>query len=163
MKLHYSFFALLLLVFSCGTHDDEQPDLKFTPEELELIHGGSEKTWRVVQVFREYSRSRLDQMKDCIMDDTYTFSANSPEVQLNLGEVSCFFDEPEEQVDALQLSFWEEEGRLFLDHGRAESDGGSSSAIVYVLQLHELSADRMFFANGPVGNFGRALILEAID
>ena len=163
MKPPYLLFAFALFIFSCSNDNDEGPTLKITPEQIELLHNGSEKTWRVAQVYRDYNYSRLDDMKPCIEDDTYTFFADSNEVRMNMGEKSCFYEDPDEQATTLTFTYYPEEGQAYLDHGRAEAKDNTSSAILYILELEEISENRLFFANGKEGNWGRVLILEAID
>ncbi len=163
MKLYYSLFALLLIIFSCSNSEDDEPTLKITPEQIELLHNGSEKTWRVVEVYEDYSNERVDERTPCIIDDTYTFRANTSEVEMTLGEESCFWEDPDSQATMLSFSYNPESGKAFLSHGRFESKGNSSSGESYYLELEEVSANRLLFANGTAPNFRRALVLEAID
>lgn len=48
--------AIMLLAFatSCGGEDDEGPRLDFTEADLLLMHGGSEKSWHVKEVYLDY-------------------------------------------------------------------------------------------------------------
>lgn len=162
MKQRYLFLVLLITIFSCEK-EDETPGVKLTQAEIDLIHNGSEKTWRVVEVYENYGANRVDDMRDCIIDDTYTFYANSSVVQMNLGEVSCYWDSPDEQASMLAFNYYPEEGTAYLDHGRSESKDSEFAAILYIMELEEVSANRLFFANGTENNWGRVLILEAVD
>ena len=163
MKRYALLFALAFTLFGCSKDEDTEPEFTVGPEQLNFIHNGSEKTWRVAQIFSEYSRSRLDEMKPCIIDDTYTFFANSSTVRMNMGEVSCFYEEPESQATELTFTHYPEEGTAYLDHGRHEAKDRQSSAILYILKLREVSENRLLFANGNEGNWSRVLILEAVD
>jgi len=162
MKQYSIFLILLLTIFACQK-EDETPSVKFTQAEIELIHNGSEKTWRVVEVYENYGANRLDEMSACIIDDTYTFYADSADVQMSLGEVSCYWDSPDEQASVLAFNYYPEEGTAYLNHGRSESKGSEFAAIITILELEELSASRMMFASGTAGNWARVLILEAVD
>ena len=163
MKRYALFFSLLFLFFACSDNDDTEPEFSIGPEQLNMIHNGSQKTWRIAEIFREYSRSRLDDMKPCMVDDTYTFTANSSTVQMNMGDVSCFFEDPESQATELAFTYYPAEGTAYLDHGRFEAKDNTSSMVVYSLELREVSENRLLFANGNQGNWGRVLILEAVE
>ncbi len=163
MKPQYALFALLLLIFSCEKEEDEQPKLKINPEDIELVHGGSEKTWQVVEYYEHHDNGWVDENRDCIADDTYTFRANTTEVEMTMGDNSCYYENPDSQAQLLAFTYYPEDGKAYLDHGRFESKDQFSSGSVYILELEEVSANRLVFASGRDDTWARTLILEAIN
>ena len=163
MKRNIFCVLIALVLFGCKDDDSVQSTLDFTQEQVLLMHGGSEKTWRVKQLFSEYSRSRLSQLMPCHVDDTYTFKANTGDVLVTMGDESCFWDNPDQELSDVLYTYYEESGELFLDHARGEVKDAESSQIFYILKLREISETEMLFANGAPGNYGRAILFEAMD
>jgi len=162
MKPNVYYFLLLLALFGCDKKDPE-PTLEFTQDELIQMHGDSEKRWKVKQLFSEHSRSRLSALKPCHIDDTYTFKADSQEIEVSLGTQSCFWDDPEQELVEVMYSYDETDGSLFLDHARGEVKDSESVQVYYFLKLRELSDTHMLFASGRIGNFSRAILFEAVN
>ncbi len=160
----YTFYLLLtLMLFACENNGDDKPTLEFTQEQLQFMHGGSEKIWRITQLVREASRSRLSQLMPCHVDDPYTFKSGSGDVEVTLGDESCFWQDPDRELSEVVYLYSEETGELFLEHARGEEKDSEFSQISYVLKLRELSETRMLFASGTPNNYGRVMIFEVVE
>lgn len=148
---------------SCGSDDDEGPQLEFTEADLMLMHGGSEKSWSVKEVYADYSDNIRDDLEACHQDDIYTFKANTREVAVTMGDTSCFWAEPDSEGAFVLYTYDPESGKLFLDHGRGEAKGAETLSLAYIMRLTEISETQMLFSNGTKENPGRAILFEATN
>ncbi|WP_405566260.1 hypothetical protein [Polaribacter sp. Asnod6-C07] len=152
---------LSILLFSCSK--DDEIEAGFTSIDLQKIDGNSTKTWQVERFYSNYDSNILSEYNDCYTDDTFTFYKDNNEAEANLGAVSCFFDNPTEQAATLTYSINESEGRVFLNVSRGESFNNSFQSRLTILELQELTENRMLFASGDKGNYMQTLILTAIN
>lgn len=162
MKRYVYYFLLILALFGCDKKDAE-PTLEFTQDQLMQMHGGSEKIWRIKQLIRDDSRSRLSQLKSCHVDDTYTFKSDSRDVAVTLGDESCFWEDADRELTDVFYFYSEESGELFLNHARGAEKDSAFSQLSYVLKLREISETHMLFASGQPNNYGRVMIFEVVD
>lgn len=158
-------FGLVLLgiMTSCGSDDDEGPQLEFTEADLILMHGESEKSWSVKEVYADYSDNIRADLEACHQDDIYTFKANTREVAVALGDTSCFWAEPDSEGASVLYTYDPESGKLFLDHGRGEAKGAETLSLAYIMRLNEISETQMLFSNGTKENPGSAILFEATN
>ncbi len=159
--------VLLLIALSlftgCGADNDKAPLLDFTEADLLLMHGGSEKSWHVKEVYLDYGDSKRSISEPCHQDDVYTFKANTREVTVTFGDTACYWAEPDSEAASVLYTYYPESGELFLDHGRGESKGAESASVFYIMKLREISEDRMLFFNGTEENPGSAILFEPMD
>lgn len=152
---------LSILLFNCSK--DDEIETGFTTIDLQKIDGNSSKTWQVDSFYSNYNSNILSEYNDCYTDDTFTFYKDKNEAEANLGTVSCFFDNPTEQAATLTYSINELNGRVFLNISRGESFNNDFQTRLTILELEELTENRMLFASGDKGNYLQALILTAIN
>ncbi|MBU3012053.1 hypothetical protein KO506_11615 [Polaribacter vadi] len=152
---------LSILLFSCSK--DDEIETGFTSIDLQKIDGNSSKTWQVDSFYSNYNSNILSEYNDCYTDDTFTFYKDKNEAEANLGTVSCFFDNPTEQAATLTYSINELNGRVFLNVSRGESFNNDFRSRLTILELEELTENRMLFAAGDKGNYMQTLILTAIN
>lgn len=160
-KLLLSLITILFIVSACGDDDTAPEGPKFSEQDLLLLHNGSSKTWTVKALYLDYSDNIKSEDEACHLDDVYTFKADMREADVALGNISCYWQEPDDQAAIATYTYYPESGQLFLDHGRSESKGSEFGAILYIMELEEISETRAVFASGTEGNWGRALILES--
>lgn len=155
--------ALLCLGLVGCKSDDDPPKIKFTTEQLKMVFGSSQKKWRIIAHYDDYSYNRLNNFNDCYKDDLYIFKADTEEVEVTLGELGCYWLEPEEQVANVSYFYYEEEGRFYIEHSRGESNGNHFASIFFMLELEEISETRLLFAAGDKGEYSKALEFEFVE
>ena len=85
-----------LLLASCNNDDSDQFDKELIPlfdqSVTAMIHGGGDKSWHITEVINVYYQSNYDLEidLDCVKDDVYTFSSQSENVAIDLGDDRCF-------------------------------------------------------------------------
>lgn len=159
----FCFSLVLLSLFFTSCSSDDTPANQFTAQDLSIIHNDSESTWRIVAFYSNYDQRTLHDFNDCYVDDQYTFKADTEDVEATLGELGCYWDEPEEAAATVSYSFNPENGRITLNHGRGESNGNEFASNFFFIQLLELSEARMLFADDINGRLVRAIELEKVN
>ena len=154
--------ALAVTLTNCAD-DDENRIPNFPESQMSLIHGDSQKSWRLVEVVDDYSDKTDDFFitADCVSDDVYTFKADR-EVEITYGEVLCFdhlsegnFTAEHEQFSA-NLKMIGDPGTIYLSFGRgyANQDYGLVGSTFSNYRLSELSENRMVFTHSNTGILG---------
>ncbi|KOF02516.1 hypothetical protein OB69_12150 [Roseivirga seohaensis subsp. aquiponti] len=159
------FLAILLsFTFLMGCkNDDDSPKIKFSAEQLKMVYGDSQKSWRVTAHYDNYAYTQFSAFNDCYKDDIYTFKAETEEVEVTLGSLGCYWASPDEQVATVSYFYVEDEGRFYLEHGRGEGSGVHFASKFFILELEEISETRLLFAAGEKGRYSKALILETVN
>jgi hypothetical protein len=185
-KNHYFnlLFATLILFSLQGCNDSEEGLIikteqipLFSEADLSIINGNSEKSWRITQIINKYYdlNDALEIELSCVQDDTYTFSATSNDVVINLGEDQCFGKNNEgvfiadiEIFSAQTIVMDAASGNtiyLAYSQGFSNEEGNVGGVSIRHYALSELSEDRMvFYREGAelVGEYNEALIFEKI-
>ncbi len=154
---------ILLSLFFASCNSDDSPVNQFTAQDLSLIHGDAEKTWRITAFYSNYDQRILHNFNDCYLDDQYIFKAVTEDVEAILGQSGCYWDMPDEAAATVSYSFNPENGRIMLNHGRGESRGDDFASNFFFIQLQELSESRMLFADDIDGRLVRAIELEKVN
>lgn len=182
MKNIYNFlkisgFICLVILFSKCSNDELDNTIPIFPEsQLSLIHGGSEKSWRITKVINKYDHPSDDLhiTADCINDDIYTFSAENNELTVSYGDKLCFEDIDEGIFRADQEYFG---GKLLMlgtpetiylnfARGYINDEGTAMASTFAYYALAELSEDRMVFQKsrtGIIGDYYEAYVFEAVE
>ena len=92
----------------------------------------------------------------------YTFFYDTNEAQVTLGNTSCFYNDPTEQVGRLTYSFYEDSGKIFINSSRGESLDKNFRTELFILGLEELSETKMVFTAGESPNYGKTLVFKAV-
>lgn len=95
---------------------------------------------------------------DCFIDETYIFKPEGI-VEVTAGMKNCFYGDSE--IAASEYRLYEESGLVFIDMVRRKISGDVVSNMVFTLSLMGLDEDRMLFAAGEKGDYGRTLIFES--
>ena len=92
--LKYLSIVAIVLIFSQCSKDDEHAIPTFSESQMSLIHGDSEKSWRITEIINRYPDTSDDLYisLDCVSDDIYTFSAATNEATVTYGSNLCFED-----------------------------------------------------------------------
>lgn len=160
MKNIYLFALLFMFIFSssCNTSDDGPLDIRYTIEDLEKIHGNASKTWKVENFYQNFETKELSEYNDCYKDDVFVFFKDNNDVEVQLGETRCVSNSANEEFATLTYNFYEIDGKFFLNVSRAEANGNDFRNRFFLLGLEELSENRMLFAAGERGSYGKTLI-----
>jgi len=177
-----TFGLSLLLIFSnCSSNDDfdslERTSIPlFTEADLSVIHGDSEKSWKITEIINVYSDPSYNSKINihCMKDDLYTFFAGIEDITIGLGENSCF--QSSNNNTATDIF----EGKItFRDGTRGktiilnftqgskieEQDQTTTRLDGTYYALSELTEDRMVFQGETeqfLGEYRQALIFEKI-
>ncbi|RKS53512.1 hypothetical protein BC962_1764 [Gillisia mitskevichiae] len=147
--------VLLLFVFSsCSKDDDNKLYKTYTSEDLKLIHMDSSKIWKLEAYYNAYP-DFLHSQNDCYIDETYIFKTDGI-VEVIAGTENCYYGDSE--ISASEYTFYEERGSVYLSMVKRKVSGDMVSNLVFSLPLMELEADRMLFAAGEKGGYGRSLV-----
>lgn len=161
MKNTVALFVLIgafSILSSCNTGNDDQPSLKFTQNDVTILHGGSQKAWRVISATRDRNpNSQISNYSTCHEDDTYTFKSDG-KVEIAFGDIGCFWESPDSEQADLSYTYNAETGTLSLSNTRIEINGQESLLLSYTLSLEEISSDHLTFKSPS-----RTLILEVIN
>lgn len=150
-------------MFCCNSNRDDSPSLKFTSEQLVTLHGGAEKSWRIVAVYENYSANSLSNFNECFIDDIYTFKSDTDQVEVALGSSYCYWSSPDEAVANVEYSYDEVEGRIFLTQHRGEGLGDAFTSQFFFLELEEMTANRLVFTDKRDGKYLKTTILETVE
>lgn len=188
MKNYKQFIKLcicLLIVFTVSSCDSSGDDYMgkvriplFSEASLEIIHGGSQKSWKIIEYINVYHNPQysLEVESPCLIDDVYTFSKDSEDVQIILGESKCFGKNSDgiftadTELFSSKISYFEiadsgGDKTVFFQSNRgyintAQTAMGSSSRWY---KLAELTESRMVFhreGGNFVGEYREALVFE---
>jgi hypothetical protein len=152
--------VFFLFLVACQSDDAPVAELKFTKDQLQTLHGESGRTWKVSVVYENYSQTEFSRFNNCYKDDLYTFSSDTTAVEVSLGSVRCFWPDATAESATVNYMYDEQSGRVFLEHGRAEQNGGFFYSHFFVMELVELSENRVFFASGENGRYSKAIVFE---
>lgn len=166
-----------LLFASCNTDDSDQfnkePIPLFDESVTAMIHGVENKSWRITEVINVYYESNYDLEIDlsCVGDDTYTFSSQSEDVVIELGDDRCFGQNDDgiftADVEIFQsrLLYFNDTVILEYVRGYINEEGTASGASQRWYRLAEISEDRMVFhreGGKYIGEYRQALVFEKI-
>ena len=179
-----TFGLSLLLIFSnCSSNDDDILDVQektniplFTEVDLSVIHGDSEKSWKITKIINVYSDpSHNSEINiDCVKDDVYTFFAGVDDVTIDLGENSCFQNSNNSTAtDIFEGKITFRDGTrgktIILNYIKGskieEQDQTTTRLDGTYYALSELTEDRMVFQGETeqfLGEYREALIFEKI-
>ncbi|MGW8122650.1 hypothetical protein ACV07N_08305 [Roseivirga echinicomitans] len=157
-----AFLILLVLATACKS-DDDLPSIKFTKEQLIMVYGDSEKSWRVKGHYENFSYNRLSDFNDCYKDDVYTFKAESKEVAVILGDLGCYWSQPDQQLATVSYFYDEDSGRFFMEHSRGEAKGEHFASQFFMLELSEIAENRLLFSARENGRYTKAILFERIE
>lgn len=184
---NYTYISNLLLVFSilfaftnCSSDNLNSGKSEiplFSESDLSIIHGDSEKSWRITDFINFYHNPtyHLEIELPCLVDDIYTFSSTNSAFSVDLGEERCFgqnddgiFTSDTEIFDGELIFMDASQGEtIYLRFSRGysnENDTAGGISIRY-FTLAELTDARMVFhrAGGEyIGEYNEALIFEKI-
>ena len=183
-SIHFikTLFLTITLFSMLGCNDAEEVLEKeriplFSEADLNIIHGNSEKSWRITEIINNYynANDALEIELSCVQDDVYTFSTISNEVEINLGNDHCFGENDEgvfiaetELFSASIIIMDAASGdTIYLSYsqGFSNEDGNIGGVSLRYYALAELSENRMvFYREGGefVGDYNEALIFERL-
>lgn len=177
------FCLSIALTFSnCDSSDDAYMGKTriplFNEADLEIIHGGSQKSWKITEYINIHHNSNysLEVETSCLDDDLYTFYNDTDIVQIDLGEDKCFGSNSDGiftadiELFSSKLRFFEipdtdGDKTIYFQSNRgytntSQTAMGSSSRWY---KLAELTENRMVFhrAGGDfIGEYVEALVFE---
>ena len=186
MKFHKQFIKLCICLsfaftFSnCHTSDDDYMGKTriplFNEAALETIHGGSQESWKITEYINIYHNPKysLEVETPCLSDDVYTFSKDSIEVQIVLGESKCFGQNNDgifkADKELFSAKFYYSAGSdgektIFLEtaRGYVNNEQTAMGSSLRWFKLAELTEDRMVFhreGGNFVGEYREALVFE---
>lgn len=150
-----------LMVMSCSDDElDPARPLEFTQEDLSLIHGDGEKQWRVTRFYNNFERGGLNSEVECHADDIYRFRADFSRVEVTPGEISCFFPDPDQEFINVLYEYDNRTGQVFLTHERGAARGIERATEFLTLELQEVTATSLFFAEESDNGLVHALLFE---
>lgn len=195
-KITKLFFALcLLLAFSsCESNDDLLQESSrtrvtdFTKNELIKLHGGSDKSWKLIEVIlpEEY-RDHPNLMNNaCVADDKYTFPVSTSEtyesvenVNIELGDTRCFESFSEEEyfdgkllyvpyklngIDVIETTFILKNCSIEDTVDENGTMGTFTRCSEDAYRLVELTNERMVFSNATyIGEYTYGYVFEKIN
>lgn len=168
---------IALLLASCNNDDSDQFDKELIPlfdeSVTAMIHGVENKSWRITEVINVYYESNYDLEIDlsCVGDDTYTFSSQSEDVVIELGDDRCFGQNDDgiftADVEIFQsrLLYFNDTVILEYVRGYINEEGTASGSSQRWYRLAEISEDRMVFhreGGKYIGEYRQALVFEKI-
>lgn len=165
------------IIFShCSSDDNENTIPTFSEADMSLIHGDSEKSWRITKIVDKYANTsdELYITVDCVSDDIYTFSATNDTVSITYGDNFCFahldegiFRADYEVFDArLMMSGTPQTIYLSFGRGYANEDNTAFASTFAYYALAELSEDKMVFYKShsqTIGDYYEAYTFEALE
>jgi len=181
MKKNHPFLFVILIGFlfiSCNTDDDSDQFNKeaiplFDQSVTSMIHGDEVKSWHITEVINIYYDSNYDLEinLDCVKDDIYTFSSQSEDVVIELGDDLCFGQNDDgiftADVEIFQsrLLYFNDTVILEYVRGYVNNEGTASGFSQRWYRLAEISEDRMVFHREGgqfIGEYREALVFERI-
>jgi len=179
-------FSIVLTFANCTSDDDLDKHSKivvedFSVADLEKLHGGSEKSWKLTEVIlpQKYRDDPNLMNNACVADDTYTFKASTTNqslenVKVDLGDTRCFETVSDaEQFEAKLLYVPYKlnnvnvvETTLILTYSKIKNtanNGTYKSSIIDSYRLVELTEDRMVFSNATyLGEYIFGYVFEKV-
>jgi hypothetical protein len=146
---------LLLVITGCSSNDNLEDDVDkvvatdFTAADLVMLHGATEKKWRLTEVIlpEEYRENPIFINSACVADDVYTFHAplsysERNVIDIELGNQRCFatFSDAERFEGSFRYVPY-------------QSD--DASLIVVSLSLENCSIENITNSDGVSGTFTR--------
>ena len=177
-KLFKSLICICLgILFSQCSNDDLDHTIPIFPEsQMSLIHGGSEKSWRLTEIINGYADPSDDLYitVECVRDDIYTFSSENEEISVTYGDNFCFEDIEEgifradHEYFGGKLMMLGTPKTIYVSFGRGyTNDEGTAMASTFAYYaLAELSENRMVFYKshtGVIGDYYEAYTFEAVE
>jgi hypothetical protein len=169
---------LLLLLISCNSDEgngqfNKEPIPLFDESVTDMIHGVESKSWHITEVINLYYDSNYDLEIDinCVRDDIYTFSSQSEDVLIELGDNRCFGQNDDgiftADVEIFQsrLLYFNDTVVLEYVRGYINDEGTASGSSQRWYKLAEISEDRMVFhreGGNYIGEYKQALVFEKI-
>ena len=175
-------FCVLLTstIISCDTSDYDYMGKTriplFKEADLAIIHGGSQKSWKVVEYINVYHNPNysLEVETECLKDDIYTFFSTNEDVQIDLGDNKCFGKNSDGiftadiELFSSKLSFSaDSDGNktIFLQtsRGYVNTDQTATGSSLRWYKLAELTENRMVFhreGGNFIGEYREALVFE---
>ena len=169
---------LLFLLISCNSDEDsgqfnKEPIPLFDESVTAMIHGGENKSWHITEVINVYYESNyhLEIDLNCVRDDIYTFSSQSENVVIELGDDRCFGQNDDgiftADVEIFQsrLLYFNDTVILEYVRGYINDAGTASGSTQRWYRLAEISEDRMVFhreGGKYIGEYNQALVFEKI-
>ncbi|MFD1094703.1 hypothetical protein [Salegentibacter chungangensis] len=182
MKKIYSSLRFLSLIglgfiFSNCSNDDLGDSIPtFPASQMSVIHGDSEKSWRITEVINKYADPADDFYftLDCVSDDIYTFSAESDEAIITYGDQLCFADvndgifTADREAFGARLLMLDDPETIYMSFGRGytNKDNTASGSTFAYYTLAELSENRMVFCRsrtGILGDYYEAYTFETVE
>ena len=167
---------LLFLLISCNNDDgngqfNKEPIPLFDESVTDMIHGVESKSWHITEVINVYYDNNYDLEIDinCVRDDIYTFSSQSEDVVIELGDDRCFGQNDDgiftADVEIFQsrLLYFNETVVLEYVRGYINDEGTASGSSQRWYKLAEISEDRMVFHREGgmyIGEYRQALVFE---
>ena len=180
MKKNNSILFLSIIGFlfaSCNTDDSDQFDKELIPlfdqSVTSMIHGDETKSWHITEVINVYYQSNYDLEidLDCVKDDVYTFSSQSENVAIDLGDDRCF-GQNDDGVFTADIEIFQSRLLYFNDtvileyvRGYVNNEGTASGSSQRWYRLAEISEDRMVFhreGGKYIGEYRQALVFEKL-
>lgn len=174
----FAFIGLALLTINCSDDDDGPQKIPlFSEADKSMIHGDTQKSWRIVEVVNDYYDPNYDLeiTTECVTDDIYTFTAGEEAVAIDYGESLCFediedgiFTADHEFFESNLLSFegsWGETIYLHFARGYMNEDQTAQGVTFMYYRLAELTETRMVFVFNAefLGDYQEALIFELVE
>jgi len=176
--LFVSILGILLSLFiSCNNDDSDQFNKEAIPlfdqSVTAMIHGDAEKSWHITEVINVYydSNYHLEIDLGCLRDDIYSFSSQSEDVEIELGDDRCFGQNDDgiftADVEIFQsrLLYFNDTVILEFVRGYINDEGTASGSSQRWYRLAEISDDRMVFhreGGQYIGEYRQALVFEKI-
>lgn len=169
---------LLFLLISCNSDEgngqfNKEPIPLFDESVTDMIHGVESKSWHITEVINVYYDNNYDLEIEinCVRDDIYTFSSQSEDVVIELGDDRCFGQNDDgiftADVEIFQsrLLYFNDTVVLEYVRGYINDEGTASGSSQRWYKLAEISEDRMVFhreGGNYVGEYREALVFEKI-
>lgn len=179
-------FSVILTFANCSSNDNFEENnnivvTDFQVADLEKLHGGSEKKWKLTQVIIPDSQRDYPTVINnaCVSDDIYTFKASITNqslenIKIDLGDTRCFETVSNaEQFDAKLLyvpyklnntSFVETTLVLTYSSIKNTANNGTyKNSVTDAYRLVELTEDRIVFSNAIyVGKYTYGYVFEKV-
>lgn len=172
MKRKISFLLILtlthLICISCSDEDVKEPFVKeIQPEQLKFLHNNASKKWKITAYYKNYAHQFMDDDKlYCLKDEVFTFKQSTKEVDVALGDDSCFNNRSDllEEHVFVKYFYLEDSKKLFLEF----SVGATFSPNIYqgntrLPSCLKLTEDEMFFTIGDDLNNDIGIVFSKIN
>jgi hypothetical protein len=174
--------AVAFTFSSCDTSDDDYMGKTriplFDQSNLEIIHGGSQKSWKITEYINIYHNPKysLEVETPCLTDDVYTFSKDKEEVEIVLGDSKCFGQNSDgiftadielfsSKISYFEIADSDGDKTIFFqsNRGYVNTDNTAMGSSSRWYKLAELTEDRMVFhreGGNFIGDYREALVFE---